>query len=94
MTAAPQRDARPASYDEVIANPLFREGYAEIWLGLEQAIDIRWTPEDQEAYERGRAFGLYVREADGGRVPLTRGFLPHPRARHLLMMAFIDGAVL
>lgn len=88
-----QAQSRPASYDEIIADPLFKCGYNEIFDGAGHAVDRRWTDSEQLAYERGRAFGTVVLMQGEGRVPLSRGYLAHPRARHLLMMAMIDGDV-
>lgn len=83
-----------ASYDEIIADPKFKEGYWEIWDGLLAALDIRWSEAEQRAYERGRQFGTVVMGLDEGRVPLTRGYLAHPRAKLLLVMAMRSGEVL
>jgi len=85
---------RSASYDEVIADPLFRAGYAEVWDGIDPAIDLGWSDAEQLAYERGRQFGVVVRQQEGERVPLAKGALPHPRAKILLMMAMRDGDVI
>lgn len=85
---------RRATYDEVIADPLFRAGYAEVWDGQQPAVDIRWSDAEQLAYERGRQFGVVVKQQEGERVPLVRGYLAHPRAKILLMMAMRDGDVL
>ena len=89
-----QYQPRAASCDEIIADPLFKAGYSEIWRGEEPAVDVRWSDAEQLAYERGRQFGVTVKAQGMGQVPLTRGYLPHPRAKHLLMMAMLDGAVL
>ena len=86
-----QANTRPASYDDIIADPLFRRGYEEIWRGDENAIDRGWSDNEQLAYERGRQFGVYVQAEGEGRVPLSRGYFPHPRAKLLLMLAFRDG---
>lgn len=89
-----QTAERQASYDEIIADPLFKEGYAEIWNGLEAASDIRWSDAEAEAYERGRQFGIYVKLQEEEKIPLVRGYLAHPRAKLLLMMAMREGDVL
>lgn len=89
-----QAATRQASYAEILADPVFREGYEEIWRGEATSIDIRWTDEEQLAYERGRQFGIYVLTSEGTRVPLTKGSLAHPRAQTLLIMAFRGGDVL
>ena len=86
--------SRKASYDEIIADPLFKQGYHEVFDGQESAIDTRWSDLECEAYERGRAFGVVVRHEGEGRLPLTKGYLAHPRAKLLLMMAMKDGCVL
>jgi hypothetical protein len=85
---------RAASYDEIIADPLFKAGYAEVWDGIDPAADLGWSDAEQLAYERGRQFGVVVRQQEGSRVPLVRGYLAHPRAKILLMMAMRDGDVL
>lgn len=85
---------RAASYEEIIADPLFKAGYHEVFDGLAAAADIRWSDAEQLAYERGRQFGEVIARDEGARLPLTRGYLAHPRAKHLLMMAMIDGDVL
>jgi hypothetical protein len=89
-----QTAERVATYDEIIADPLFRAGYEEIFNGLQSAADIRWNDQEQLAYERGRQFGVYVRHVEEERVPLVRGYLAHPRAKLLLMFAMRDGDVL
>lgn len=89
-----QANTRCASYDEIIADPLFRAGYAEIWEGAERSCDARWSITEDLAYERGRQFGVYVRMQGEGQVPLMRGHLPHSRAKLLLMFAMKDGDVL
>ena len=60
------------------------------------AGDARWAWSD--ARKRGELLDgdmryLVAREGEG-RLPLTRGFLPHPRAKLLLMLAFRDGDIL
>lgn len=89
-----QHAVRAASYDEIIADPLFKAGYNEVFNGQEQAADIRWSDDEQLAYERGRQFGQVVRRDEGCFLPLTRGFLAHPRAKLLLMLAMRGGEVL
>lgn len=89
-----QAPTRPASYDEIIACPLFRTGYEEIWRALEKAVDVRWSDAEQESYDRGRQFGIYVMTEEKRHVPLAKGNLAHPRAKHLLMMAMIERAVM
>lgn len=86
--------SRGASYDEIIADPLFRRGYAEIWRGDVARASLDWSDAEQEAYERGRMFGAWVRHVEEEQVPLVRGGLAHPRARLLLMLAMRDGDVL
>ena len=83
-----------ADYGLIIADPLFKAGYNEIWDGLEPAVDIRWSDAETEAYERGRQFGVVVKTQEGVRLPLTRGSLTSPRAQLLLMMAMRAGEVL
>lgn len=82
------------SYGAIIADPLFKAGYNEIWDGIESRVDVGWHPAEEESYGRGRAFGIYVKAMGQGRVPLSRGFLAHPRALHLLMLAMLTGDVL
>lgn len=89
-----QTATRIASYDEIIADPLFKRGYAEVFDGIECASDIRWLDAELEAYERGRQFGQVVKASGEGRIALTRGYLAHPRASFLLMMAMISKDVL
>lgn len=88
-----QATTREASYEEIIADPLFKAGYDEIFQGLEPAVDIRWSDEECWAYERGRQFGLVVRDSEGRRLPLLSGALIHPRAKLLLMMAMLKREV-
>lgn len=83
-----QAEMRQASYSEILSNPVFREGYEEIWRGEPSSVDASWSDDDQLAYERGRQFGLFVLTSEESRVPLTKGSLPHPRAQTLLIMAF------
>jgi hypothetical protein len=89
-----QAATRIASYDEIIACPLFRAGYDEIWRALEPAVDVRWNDMEQTSYERGRQFGIYVLTEEKQRVPLSKGALAHPRAKLLLMLAMRERAVL
>lgn len=86
-----QSGERRATYDEIIADPLFRAGYDEVFQGLEPACDVRWSDMERLAYERGRQFGQVVRRDEGVRIPLTRGGFVTPRARLLLLLAFRDG---
>jgi hypothetical protein len=90
----PQAATRQSTYSEILACPVFREGYEEIWRAEATAIDVRWSDEEQLSYERGRQFGLYVLTSESQRVPLQKGSMPHPRAVVLLMMAFRGGDVL
>ncbi len=89
-----QHAVRAASYDEIVADPLFRAGYNEVFSGQEQAVDIRWSDAERLAYARGRQFGLVVKRDEGKYLALARGFLAHPRAKLLLMLAMICGDVL
>lgn len=82
-----QAAIRQASYSEILSNPVFREGYEEIWRGEASSIDVSWSDDDQLAYERGRQFGIFVLTSEETRVPLMKGSLPHPRAQTLLIMA-------
>lgn len=86
-------DGERMEYETIIADPLFKAGYGEIFRGEDAAVDIRWSEAEQAAYGRGRQFGAYVMDMGEGRVPLMRGVLAHPRARLLLMMAMRDGDV-
>jgi hypothetical protein len=88
-----QASVRAASYDEITADPLFKRGYHEIFAAARNAVDRSWSDAEQQAYERGRQFGTVVLMQGEGRVPLTRGYLAHPRAKLLLMMAMRDGDV-
>lgn len=89
-----QASMRPASYDEILANPLFKRGYHQVWDGQENAIDARWSDDEQLAYERGRHFAWVLKREGEEKCPLSRGYLAHPRAKLLLMMAMIDEDVL
>lgn len=84
---------RTASYDEIIADPAFKRGYHEIFDGRECCVDVRWGDEEALAYERGRHFGIWVKHQEGQKVPLVRGYLAHPRAKLLLLLAMRDGDV-
>lgn len=88
-----QNAERAATYDEIIADPLFRRGYDDYFEGRGGSADFCWSDEEQLAYERGRHFGVYVKHVEEERVPLSRGGLPHPRAKLLLLMAMCDGDV-
>lgn len=89
-----QAAVRQASYSEILADPLFRTGYEEIWRAEGHAVDLGWSDEEKLAYERGRQFGIYVLTSEQQRVPLNKGALPHPRAVTMLIMAFRTGDVL
>lgn len=89
-----QADTRRATTGEIIACPLFRSGYNEVWRGEDCSVDIRWSDVEQQSYERGRQFGVFVKTGEPRHVPLTRGGLAHPRALVLLALAFHDGSVL
>lgn len=84
---------RPASFDEIISDPMFRAGYEDYWRGHPSSCDIRWADQEQLAYERGRHFGVYVKQFEEERIPLVRGAMPHPRAKLLLLLAMRDGDV-
>lgn len=84
---------RRATYDEIIADPLFKVGYEDFWRGQPSSCDFRWSDNEQLAYERGRHFGVYVKQFEEERIPLVRGYLVHPRAKLLLMLAMRDGDV-
>jgi hypothetical protein len=79
---------------DIIANPLFKRGYAHGWTGEEPTSDRNWMPDEQRAYERGRMFASWLQGEGEDRVPLTRGFLAHPRAETLLLRALHVGDVL
>lgn len=79
--------SRSASMAEIIANPLFKRGYEHGWSGEEPTSDLSWMPHEQEAYERGRMFAAWLHGEGEGKVPLTRGYLAHPRAETLLLRA-------
>lgn len=85
---------RAASTEEIIANPMFRQGYDDGFCDDSWNASYRWDDGEQEAYERGRQFAAVVRGLGEGRVPLTRGAMVHPRARVLLAMAMQSGEVL
>lgn len=89
-----QAAVRQASYDEIISCPAFRSGYDHAWRGSEPRLDRRWGDDEQLSYERGRQFGIYVKAEYGEHVTLSKGGLPHSRAKLLLMMAFRSGDVL
>ncbi|MEN6306022.1 MAG: hypothetical protein ABFD96_25075 [Armatimonadia bacterium] len=89
-----QAALRQASWDEILACPLFREGYDDVWRGDGPAVDLRWSDEEQLSYERGRQFGVYILTEERARVPLMKGALPSPRAKLLLMIAMRSGDVL
>lgn len=89
-----QAAVRQGSWDEILACPVFRSGYEQIWRGEACCVDRRWGDDEQLSYKRGRQFGLYVLTEEEQRVPLMRGALPSPRAKLLLMMAFRSGDVL
>jgi hypothetical protein len=78
---------------DIIAMPLFKKGYAHGWSGEEPINDRNWMPHEQEAYERGRQFTAWLIGEGEARVPLTRGYLAHPRAEALLLRAMYSGAV-
>ena len=80
-------------YDQLIADPLFKAGYREIFDGVDGAVDVRSSEEETLAYVRGRDFGSFVRTYEGCHVPLSRGALAHPRAKHLLVLAMAGGEV-
>jgi hypothetical protein len=87
-------ELRTVTFSDMVADPLFRTGYEEIWRGEDHAVDIRWSDNEQLAYERGRHFGLYVKGEDGRRVPLIgRSGGLNPRAQVLIVAAFRDGAL-
>ncbi len=85
---------RAASFEEIIADPLFKKGYGDGFEGREWCRDVRWDDAERLAYERGRQFGVVVAGLGEGKVPLVRGFTAHPRARLLLSMAMQSGEVL
>ena len=89
-----QAAQRRADYDEIIADPLFKLGYAHIFDDIEPVFDVNWADGEQEAYARGRQFGVVVKTAGEGYLPLMRGGLAHPRAKLLLMLAMRAGDVL
>jgi len=89
-----QAATRTADYQEIVACPIFRMAYDEIWRGEGSSVDRRWSDAEQLSYERGRQFGIYVLTEEKQRVPLMKGPLCHPRASLLLMMAFRSGDVL
>lgn len=78
---------------EIIADPLFKRGYEHFWSGEEPTLDRLWLPHEQEAYERGRKFAGWCNESGEGKVPLVRGYLAHPRAITLLLLAQQIGQV-
>ncbi|MBS3927699.1 MAG: hypothetical protein KGZ55_09955 [Sphingomonadaceae bacterium] len=94
MEARTQADVRAASYEEIIADPLFKRGYDDIFHAREPARQLGWDDKEQLAYERGRQFGVVVAGLGEGRVPLVRGFQAHPRARLLLTLAMQSREVL
>jgi hypothetical protein len=85
---------RTESMSEIIANPLFKRGYEHGWSGEEPTSDRGWMPHEQEAYERGRMFADWLIGEGEGKVPLTRGYLAHPRAEALLLRALHSQNVL
>ncbi len=89
-----QAAVRQASWDEILACPIFRTGYEQIWRGDASRVDRSWGDDEQLSYERGRQFGLYVLTEEEQRIPLMKGALPSSRAKLLLMMAFRSGDVL
>ncbi len=72
---------------EIISNPLFKKGYEHFWSGEEPVNDTGWFPNECEAYSRGRMFAAWLAGEGEGKVPLTRGYLAHPRAETLLLRA-------
>lgn len=89
-----QVETQTTSVELIIANPLFKQGYEHGWSGEEPMNDRNWMPHEQEAYERGRQFAVWLIGEGEQRVPLSRGYLVHPRAEVLLMRAMYVGDVL
>jgi len=87
-------DAARPDHEVILADPLFREGYFEIWRGLEPACDVGWSEAETVAYERGRQFGVVVHTSYGAPLALQRGSLVNPDAKRLLILAMQSGEVL
>lgn len=78
---------------EKVHNPLFRQGYNEVWQGFEPAISTLWEDEDLTAYQHGRRFGTYVQAQGTGHVPLLKHNYIYPRCLELMVCAMREGAL-
>jgi hypothetical protein len=79
--------APAATWSDLVHDPLFNLGYGEIWRGHEPAIAASWDAAERQTYDRGRRFGRFVADYEGGRVPLTRSGHIHARCLVLLCLA-------
>ena len=92
MSQAAEHSA--VDHGAVLADPLFRIGYGEVFAGQEQAINVCWSEAERCAYMRGRQFGAYVRLMEEEKVPLKCRGMAHPDAVRLLILAMRGGDVL
>ena len=88
-----QHLTKSTRYCDIIADPCFKLGYADLWAGREWTAQRSWDDQEQEAYERGRHFAAWLIEQGEEQIPLTKGYLANPRAETKLMLAFHEGAL-
>lgn len=93
MTITARLKDRAPDAGGLLADPLFRKGYGQVFDGVEIEDDIRWSEGERLAYRRGRDFGHVVMQSEGQHLPLTRGGVASPTAAALLARAMARGEV-
>lgn len=74
----------------ILANPLFRQGYDMAWRGEDRSVETCWEVGERRAYNMGFDFALYLQNDNHPRLPLSKHGLPNSEAAVALLCASLS----